>query len=242
MAIGWLEYAKAVAMGVGLIVYDRLTHLVLPEANCVVYLSPRTLLPVIRCRDADRLVDLLCYYSRRARRYICRALPAPIVPARFVVPERVRYEWQFVFSMIFKACYPRGERKDRGSNVLNNLHWECFKTFEFTSRDINEHVRYFGRGLRSVRGVFDFFNQVIKESETCCHLDCLHSWKFENEWAILALSEISFELHSWERKEDECYLDRCPEMFPGREDEIEEKYTEEPPFICEIEIKRPGER
>jgi len=238
VAIGWLEYVKTVAMDIGLIVYDRFTHLVLPEANCVVYLSPRTRLPVIRCRDADRLADLLCYYSRRARRYTCRALPAPIAPAY----ERARYEWQFVFSMIFRACYPRGERKDRGSNVLNNLHWECFKTFEFTSRDINRHIRYFGRGLRSVRGVLDFFSQVIRESEVCCHVDCLHQFEFPNEWTILALSEVNFELHSWERKKDTCYMDRCPEMFPGREHEIEERYTERKKFVCEIEIKRPGER
>jgi len=115
VAIGWLEYAKAVAMNVGLIVYDYLTYLVLPEVNCRVYLSPRTWLPVVRCEDADRLADFMCYYNRRLRRYVCRAVP--------VVRGAEGYEWQAVYSMIFKACYPRGERKDRGSNILNNLHW-----------------------------------------------------------------------------------------------------------------------
>jgi len=234
VAIGWLEYVKAVAARIGLRVHDMLTYLVLPDIACRAYLSPRTWLPIIRCEDADRLADFVCYYNRRLRRYICRAAPT--------IREGGGYEYQAVLSMIFKACYPRGERKDRGASVLNNLHWECFKTYEFTTRDINEHVRYFGRGLRSVRGVLDFLNQISVKAEQCCHLDCLHSWKFENEATILALAEVNFEYHSSERKEDECYLDRCPEMFPGREDEIEEKYTEEPPFICEIEIKRPGER
>jgi len=31
-------------------------------------------------------------------------------------------------------------------------------------------------------------------------------------------------------------------MFPGREDYVRETYTEKPLFICEIEIKKPGER
>ena len=242
VAIGWLAYVRAEAMRIGLIVYDMLTYLILPEVNCRVYLSPRTWLPVVRCEDADRLADFICYYSRRLRRYICRAVPVPFVPARIVRPERVIYEWQAVYSMIFRACYPRGERKDRGASILNNLHWECFKTYEFTMRDINEHVRYFGRGLRSIRGVLDFLNQISTKAEQCCHLDCLHSWRFENEWTILSLSEVNYEYHSSERRDDTCYLDRCPEMFPGREEYVEEEYTEEPPFICEIEVKKPGER
>ena len=234
MAIGWLEYVKAEAVRIGLIVYDRITHLILPEISCRVYLSPRTRLPVVRCEDADRLADFICYYNRRLRRYVCRALP--------IIREGGGYEYQAVLSMIFKACYPEGERKERGKSVLNNLHWECFKTFEFTTRDINEHARHFGRGLRTVRGVLDFLNQVSVKAEQCCHLDCLHSWDFPNEAAILALAEVSFEYHSSERRDDECYLDRCPEMFPGREEYVKETYTERPTFICEIEIKKPGER
>jgi hypothetical protein len=234
VAVGWLAYVVAVAVRLGVRYYDMLTYLVLPDLACTVTLSARTGLPVVRCEDADRLADFICYYNRRLRRYVCRAMP--------IIRERGEYEYQAVLSMIFKACYPEGERKERGKSILNNLHWECFKTYEFTTRDINEHVRYFGRGLRSIRGVLDFLNQISTKAEQCCHLDCLHSWRFENEWTILALSEVNYEYHSSERKEDTCYLDRCPEMFPGREEEIEEKYTEEPPFICEIEIKKPGER
>jgi hypothetical protein len=219
-----------------------LVYLVLPDIACTVHLSPRTGLPVIRCEDTDRLADFICYYSRRVRRYICRAVPVPFVPARIVRPERVVYEYQAVFSMIFRACYPEGERRERGKSILNNLHWECFKTFEFTTRDINRHVRRFGRGLRSVRGVLDFLNQIAVQAEQCCHLDCLHSWEFPNEWTILARSEVNFEYHSSERRKDTCYLDRCPEMFPRMREYVEEAYTETPPFICEIEIKSPRER
>jgi hypothetical protein len=234
VAIGWLEYVKAVAVRLGLRVHDVLTYLVLPDISCRVHLSPRTQLPVVRCEDADRLADFVCYYNRRLGRYVCRAVPA--------IREGEEYKYQAVLSMIFKACYPEGERRDKGRGVLNNLHWECFKTFEFTTRDINRHVRHFGRRLRSIRGVLDFLNQIAVKAERCCHLDCLHHWEFRNEWAILALAEVNFEYHSSERKEDTCYLDRCPEMFPGREEHVERQYTEEPVFICEIEIKRPGRR
>jgi hypothetical protein len=238
LAVGWLEYVKTVATGLGLRVHDLTVYLVLPDIACGVYLSLRTGMPIVYCEDTERLADFTCYYNRRIRRYVCRAVP--VLPQ--AEPERGVYEWQAVLSVIFKACYPEGERRDYGRSILNNLHWECFKTYEFTTRDINRHVRHFGRGLRSIRGVLDFLKQVAVQAELCCLTDCLHSWNFPNEQYIMALAEVNFEYYSSERKEDVCYIDRCPEMFPGRERYVEEEYTEEQVFICEIEIKSPRER
>jgi len=85
-------------------------------------------------------------------------------------------------------------------------------------------------------------NQVRSKSEACCHLDCLHPFGFPNEFTILGLAEESFEYHSEERRKDTCYMDRCPEMFPGREEYVRELFTKKQVFICEIEVERPRRR
>jgi len=225
VAVGLLEQVKRVATEMGIIVYDRERYLLLPELDCTVRLSPRTLRPVFRFRDSDYLVDMLCYYHSIAERYVCRALLRPVIYVLPVVPVKPPYEWQAVYTLIFEACYER-ERKDRGWSVKNNLHVECHSVFEFTSRDVNRYIRRKRkREIETFRFLLEYMYNIRLELERCCIHECYGAY-FDNYVVLINLASESYAYYSSSRRSHTCYMDRCKGQYPR-----------EFPFKCEVKKK-----
>jgi len=226
MAVGWLNYVKLASALVGVAVVDRDKYLELPDLNGAVRLSRRTRRPVFRFRDSDYLVDILCYYSPRAERYVCRALPR--------VMGIEKYEWQAVYRMIFEACYkPYTER------LTYNIHLECHKTYLFTSREINKYIkRYCKRGLRSLKCVLEYFNEIYLQAKACCEVDCVTE-HFLNYTYLIENAETEYDYYSSNRYSDTCYYDRCIDRLPEpMRERYRRIYSESLPFICEIDVEK----
>jgi len=225
MGVGWLNYVKAVAVDVGVSVIDRDVYLVFPDINCTVRLSRRTLRPVFRFCDSNYFADILCYYSPRIRRYVCRALP---------LMRRIgKYEWQSVFRLVFEACYrPYAEK------VTDNLHVECHKVYLFASRDVNRYIRrYCRRRLRSLRCVLEFFNEIYVQLRECCEVECV-SENFPNYDYLIENADTEFDYYSLDRYSDVCYMDRCIDRLPDYlREKYREKYASGFPFVCTVDVE-----
>jgi hypothetical protein len=172
-----------------------------------VRLSPRTGYPIFRIRDDDELSDIVCYYSRRYRRYICFH--------RRVVEGIVIKDYQAHYVLDFERCYR--ERRGKGSSITNNLHLECHATKTFTTREINKYIRDSGlRRIRSIEALLRFFNELREKLDECCYYGC-YSENFDNADYLAMMSETHLAYHSKDRFEDTCYMDRCdgrrPEVF-----------------------------
>jgi hypothetical protein len=202
LAHGWLAYARFIAEDMGLIVIDREFYLEIPELDIHVRLSTRTNYPVFYIRDDDDLSDIVCYYNRRYRRYVC--LHRRLVEGVTIVNYQAHY------TMIFERCYK--ERGERGASRTNNLHVECHTTREFTTREINEYIRDSKlRGLRSLESILDFFAKLREDLDKCCYYEC-YSENFKNADALVELADIGLSYHSRNRYSTECYMDRCNEV------------------------------
>ena len=208
MARGWLAYVKFMAEDMGVRVIDREFYLTLPDLDIHVRLSPRTGYPVFYIRDGNELSDIICYYNRRYRRYMCLH--------RRLVEGIVITDYQAHYVLAFERCYK--ERKGRGSSSGNNLHVECHSTKIFTTRDINKHIRESGfRGLRSLESLLDFFVSLRDSLDSCCYYEC-YAGNFSNADDLVLLADTHLAYHSRDRFEDTCYMDRCEgvrfEVFP----------------------------
>lgn len=183
----------------GLIVIDREFYLEIPELDIHVRLSTRTNYPVFYIRDDDELSDIVCYYSRRYRRYVC--LHRRLVEGVTIVNYQAHY------TMIFERCYR--ERGEKGASRTNNLHVECHSVKTFTTSDVNKYIRASRiRGLRSLELVLLFFKSLREELDDCCYYGC-YAENFSNADALVELADIGLSYHSRNRYETECYMDRC---------------------------------
>jgi hypothetical protein len=199
LAHGWLAYVKFIAEDMCLIVIDREFYLEIPEIDIHVRLSTRTRYPILYIRDDDDLSDITCYYNRRYRRYICFH--------RRLVEGVTIVSYQAHYTMIFERCYR--ERGARGASITNNLHVECHATREFTTREINKHIRDSRfRGLRSLEVILEFFAKLREDLDRCCYYEC-YSENFNNADALVELADINLSYHSRNRYDTECYMDRC---------------------------------
>jgi hypothetical protein len=196
------------AEDMGLIVLDREFYLEIPELIIHVRLSRRTGYPIFYIIDDDELSDIICYYNRRYRRYVCLH--------RRLVEGIVITDYQAHYVLAFERCYK--ERKGRGSSSGNNLHVECHSTKVFTTRDVNKHIREGGlRGLRSLESLLEFFVNLRDSLDSCCYYEC-YAGNFSNADDLVLLADTHLAYHSRDRFEDTCYMDRCEgvrfEVFP----------------------------
>lgn len=199
MAHGWLAYVRFIAEDMGLIVLDREFYLEIPELIIHVRLSRRTGYPVFYIIDDDGLSNIICYYNRRYRRYVCLH--------RRLVEGIVIVDYQAHYTMIFERCYK--ERKGKGASTKNSLHVECHSTKIFTTGDINRYIRTSRiRGLRSLELVLLFFKSLREELDNCCYYGC-YAENFANADALVELADLSLSYHSRNRYEATCYMDRC---------------------------------
>ena len=208
MAHGWLAYARFIAEDMGLRVIDREFYLTIPELDIHVRLSRRTGYPIFYIIDDNGLSNIICYYNRRYRHYICLH--------RRLVEGIVIKDYQAHYVLAFERCYR--ERKDRGSSRTNNLHVECHATKTFTTSDINSHIREGKfRGLRSLESLLEFFVNLRNSLDNCCYHGC-YAENFSNADDLVLLADTHLAYYSRDRFEDTCYMDRCEgvrfEVFP----------------------------
>jgi len=208
LARGWLAYVRFIAEDMGLIVIDREFYLEIPELIIHVRLSRRTGYPVFYIRDDDNLSNIICYYNRRYKRYICFH--------RRLVEGIVIVDYQAHYTMIFEKCYK--ERKGKGASRTNSLHVECHSVRIFTTGDVNKYIRAGRiRGLRSLELVLLFFKSLREDLDSCCYYEC-YAGNFSNADDLVLLADTHLAYHSRDRFEDTCYMDRCEgvrfEVFP----------------------------
>jgi hypothetical protein len=204
MARGWLAYVRFIAEDYGYSVIDRDTYIDIPELNIHARLSARTGYPIIYVVDDDDVSNIICYYNRRLRRYICLHRRVGVYQGKTVAAE----DYQARYSLIVELCY-HGSREKKGSSRSNDLHVECQSVRKFTTRELNKHVRGSRRrGLRSIEPIIKFIIDLRNDLSDCCAYGC-YARNFSNWLDLLDLAVENFTIHSVNRYSNSCYMDRC---------------------------------
>jgi len=204
MARGWLAYVRFMAEDYGYSVIDRDTYIDIPELNIRARLSARTGYPIIYVIDNDDVSNIICYYNRRLRRYICLHRRIGVYQGETVVVE----DYQVRYSLIVELCY-HGSREKKGSARSNDLHVECQSVKRLATRELNKHVRESRRrGLRSIEPILKFIIDLRDGLNECCVYGC-YARNFYNWLDLLDFAVENFTIHSVNRYSNLCYMDRC---------------------------------
>lgn len=216
----YIDYIESVLRERAIIVRRRDNMLYLPELNITIRPSYRSKYIVVRIRDDDEAVDIICYLSMKTLRYICRRIR--------LVDKPLSQDFQAHYSLIFEACYAKktdegwtGSRKGRGATKLDNLHVECHATALFTIKELNKYIRDYVReeklvGFNTIIAVIDYLLELRDKLADCCYDSCLRenfdTSKFgfgEAPDVILEGSVQHFAIYSLNRLSDACFMDRC---------------------------------
>jgi len=192
----------------------------LPELNITIRPSYRSKYPVVRIRDDDEAVDIICYLSMKTLRYTCRRIR--------LVDKPLPLDYQAHYSLIFEACYAKktaegwkGVRRGRGATKLDNLHVECHATALFTIEELNKYIRDYAReeklaGLSTIIAVVDYLLELRDKLAGCCYDGCLREYFDTSKGGfgeapdtILEGSVHHFAIYSLNRLNDACFMDRC---------------------------------
>ena len=204
MARGWLAYVRFLVEEYGYSVIDRETYIYVPELNIRARLSSRTGYPILYFMDDDDVSNIVCYYNRRLRRYICLHRRVGVYKGKTVVVE----DYQVRYSLIVELCYSQ-ERERKGSSRSNNIHVECQSVERLTTRELNKHVRESRRrGLRSIEPILGFIIDLKDDLSDCCIHGC-YAENFSTWLDLLGFAVENFTIHSVNRYSNSCYMDRC---------------------------------
>lgn len=216
----YIDYIESVLRERAVILKRRDNMLYLPELNITIRPSYRRKYPVVRIRDSDEAVDIICYLSMKTLRYICRRIRLVDMP--------LPLDYQAHYSLIFEACYTKktaegwkGSRKGHGASKRDNLHVECHATALFTIEELNKYIRDYVReeklvGFSTIIAVIDYLLELEDKLSDCCYNGCLRE-NFDTSKdgfgeapdVILEGSVQHFAIYSLNRLNDACFMDRC---------------------------------
>lgn len=216
----YIDYIESILKERALIVRRRGNELYLPELSITIRPSRRSKYPIVRIKDDDEAIDIVCYLSMETLRYICRRIR--------LVDGPLPLDYQAHYSLIFEACYSKktaegwkGTRRGRSASKSDNLHCECHATALFTIGELNKYIRDYAReeklaGFSSIIAIVEFLLELRDKLADCCYNGCLREF-FDTSKdgvggapdVILEGSVQHFAIYSLNRLGDACFMDRC---------------------------------